>query len=600
MYTHCPNCDTHFEITQEYLDIANGKVRCGKCDHIFNALENLYDNNKERVEDTSQKSESADKLTQLHEQLISNKAQESPHENNISPLGVISNQPKAQSNANLSIPSIDIKEKMERIVASLSAATAELKSARQSTIFHKSTEAQENSHNKAELETKSEVTPPVNEPVNSLENAVPERGIITIDSNAIDESEVAPVNTSEHSVPDHSINAIDSNTIDENKITPVNAMVSNAADESEATPINESVKAFENADDIDSLTITPGIDTAESDNINNDAAEESISTFDEQLDIIDFTEAPDNKQQTVSQFDIHKVDPDDMDILHGLMQDSDANSDDVLLGQLDDINKTLSDENISLDDELAELDDEFDQLDNGDDLLAELEQLESDFLNNKPAAKTSSDNEHAMSEYYGSNPDFTEEDEDSKKFSSKQEHHDGHDDSVPSFLTQTNSAHSSPAAIFGWLTASLSLLALLFAQYLHFNSVPLSQDKTLRPFLESLCPVTGCSLPLLKTPKMIVTVTHDVHDHPRIKNALELQLTFKNKAPYRQGYPVLEVTFSNLLGEVIARRKFLPDEYLGADVAYKQGIKSNQSQQVSLETVDPAPGSDLSFQFNYL
>ncbi|MCK5647303.1 MAG: zinc-ribbon domain-containing protein, partial [Gammaproteobacteria bacterium] len=41
MYTHCPNCDTHFEITQEYLNIANGKVRCGKCDHIFNALDNL-------------------------------------------------------------------------------------------------------------------------------------------------------------------------------------------------------------------------------------------------------------------------------------------------------------------------------------------------------------------------------------------------------------------------------------------------------------------------------------------------------------------------------------------------------------------------------
>ena len=54
MYTHCPSCDTCFEITQESLDIAQGKVRCGQCDHVFNGLntgnaeEAITDNAKDK------------------------------------------------------------------------------------------------------------------------------------------------------------------------------------------------------------------------------------------------------------------------------------------------------------------------------------------------------------------------------------------------------------------------------------------------------------------------------------------------------------------------------------------------------------------------
>ncbi len=43
MYTHCSNCQTYFTVQQEDLKIASGKVRCGHCGYIFNALEHLYD-----------------------------------------------------------------------------------------------------------------------------------------------------------------------------------------------------------------------------------------------------------------------------------------------------------------------------------------------------------------------------------------------------------------------------------------------------------------------------------------------------------------------------------------------------------------------------
>lgn len=47
MYTNCPNCSKEFEIFAEHLKAANGMVRCGSCQHAFNALVRLYDEPKQ-------------------------------------------------------------------------------------------------------------------------------------------------------------------------------------------------------------------------------------------------------------------------------------------------------------------------------------------------------------------------------------------------------------------------------------------------------------------------------------------------------------------------------------------------------------------------
>ncbi|MEY3220389.1 MAG: hypothetical protein RIT27_1746 [Pseudomonadota bacterium] len=39
IYTRCPHCETAFRIYPDHLKIAEGKVRCGQCHEIFNALQ---------------------------------------------------------------------------------------------------------------------------------------------------------------------------------------------------------------------------------------------------------------------------------------------------------------------------------------------------------------------------------------------------------------------------------------------------------------------------------------------------------------------------------------------------------------------------------
>lgn len=43
MLTRCPACDTRFRVTAEQLKARSGRVRCGKCQHIFSALDSLIE-----------------------------------------------------------------------------------------------------------------------------------------------------------------------------------------------------------------------------------------------------------------------------------------------------------------------------------------------------------------------------------------------------------------------------------------------------------------------------------------------------------------------------------------------------------------------------
>lgn len=43
MLTRCPACETHFRVTADQLKLRAGRVRCGECQHVFNALDTLIE-----------------------------------------------------------------------------------------------------------------------------------------------------------------------------------------------------------------------------------------------------------------------------------------------------------------------------------------------------------------------------------------------------------------------------------------------------------------------------------------------------------------------------------------------------------------------------
>lgn len=45
--TRCPHCNTIFKVVQDQLKVSEGWVRCGRCNEVFNALEGLFDMERE-------------------------------------------------------------------------------------------------------------------------------------------------------------------------------------------------------------------------------------------------------------------------------------------------------------------------------------------------------------------------------------------------------------------------------------------------------------------------------------------------------------------------------------------------------------------------
>lgn len=58
MLTQCPNCQTIFRVTSEILRVAEGQVRCGRCQRQFDALERLIDEDDEANQQADQPSDS--------------------------------------------------------------------------------------------------------------------------------------------------------------------------------------------------------------------------------------------------------------------------------------------------------------------------------------------------------------------------------------------------------------------------------------------------------------------------------------------------------------------------------------------------------------
>ncbi len=149
-----------------------------------------------------------------------------------------------------------------------------------------------------------------------------------------------------------------------------------------------------------------------------------------------------------------------------------------------------------------------------------------------------------------------------------------------------------------WLLAALALVTLFAGQYIFFNINNLSQNLKLRPLLYSLCNITPCEVPLMKSPRLITLVERDIRNHPKEKGILQVKAVIKNKAPYVQAYPLMELSLHDITGQIIAQRRFKPDEYLPGNVDLGQGIKSQQSVDIALELLDPGKDA-VGFEFGF-
>jgi predicted Zn finger-like uncharacterized protein len=143
------------------------------------------------------------------------------------------------------------------------------------------------------------------------------------------------------------------------------------------------------------------------------------------------------------------------------------------------------------------------------------------------------------------------------------------------------------------------LLLLLGLQWVFFSRAELAADESWRPMLERGCSIVNCKIPLRADVSRVDIISRDVRKHPMVKDVLLVNVDFKNTAEFIQPYPVLEVSFTDQSGEVIAMRRFNPAEYLDESTDQAAGMSAGSPIQALLELVDPGD-QVVSFQFAFL
>lgn len=143
--------------------------------------------------------------------------------------------------------------------------------------------------------------------------------------------------------------------------------------------------------------------------------------------------------------------------------------------------------------------------------------------------------------------------------------------------------------VWPWLVGSLLLVLVLLAQAAYFFRVELAANQPgLKPALVSFCQLLQCSVPLPQNASMMSIESSDLEAEPGQASVISLIALLRNHAPYAQAYPQLELTLTDAQEKPLARRTFLPAEYLKPGENKEQGLAANRELSVvlNLDTTD--------------
>lgn len=151
-----------------------------------------------------------------------------------------------------------------------------------------------------------------------------------------------------------------------------------------------------------------------------------------------------------------------------------------------------------------------------------------------------------------------------------------------------------------WAIGCLLLLIALLAQAAYFFRVELAANLPgLKPMLASYCELLQCTVPLPQKTDLMSIESSDLEADPAQANVIFLNAILRNRAPYAQAYPHLELSLTDMQDKVLARRTFRPAEYLKPGEDEKQGLAAHRefSLKLKLDTTDLKPSGYRLFLF---
>lgn len=153
-------------------------------------------------------------------------------------------------------------------------------------------------------------------------------------------------------------------------------------------------------------------------------------------------------------------------------------------------------------------------------------------------------------------------------------------------------ARTARGALVAWSLAVVLALGLttVHGAYLFRAELAASQPE-LRPVLEELCNLLDCDIPLPRKAELVSIETSDLHPDPQRKAILVLAASLKNRAPFVQAYPHLEITLTDTQDQPILRKVLAPTDYLPPGHDANTGFAGNGDLAVNLWIEPGLPGA---------
>jgi hypothetical protein len=138
-----------------------------------------------------------------------------------------------------------------------------------------------------------------------------------------------------------------------------------------------------------------------------------------------------------------------------------------------------------------------------------------------------------------------------------------------------------------WGLLVLLAAAGLAGQYVAYQFDDLARQDAYRPWFQELCPKLGCTVPSRVDIAHIKSSNLVVRSHPEFAGALVVDAIIYNRATFSQPFPLLELRFADMNGNMIASRRFKPAEYLSGELAGQTEMPSQTPIHIALDILDP-------------
>jgi predicted Zn finger-like uncharacterized protein len=156
---------------------------------------------------------------------------------------------------------------------------------------------------------------------------------------------------------------------------------------------------------------------------------------------------------------------------------------------------------------------------------------------------------------------------------------------LPEFLSKPEPRRRS-ALLAGFLVFLAAAVLAAQAAYRYRTEIAV-QAPGARDLLVGACRVLRCEVPLPRRPDLMSIESSDLQTDARSESMIVLSTVLRNRAPFPQEYPALELTLTDEADRPVLRRVLEPADYL------------DPSRRVLLATQGLAPGAEASFRINF-